>query len=576
MKFISPKSGYNLQFIICNLLFTFHTVSLAAYRSPVCARAGMAATPHPLATEASVQILDKGGNAVDAALAAAFALSVVEQYHSGLGGGEFAVVWSAKDEKAYALDARECAPAGASAEMYLDPETQNPLPDKSWRGGLAVGVPGSVAGRVELHRRFGKLPFKEILQPAVKLARAGFPLDRYYADRLNGQRDRFANDSNIVRVFFRRNRPLEPGEILVQTALASTLEQIALDAGQAFYRGKQAAHIVAAVNKSGGIITKQDLTDYKTIWREPVKFTYRGIEGWSMPPPSSGGVCIALALNILEGYPLNYIENYSSEYYHLLASTFERVFIDRAEWLADPDFVPQPIGGMTSKLYADSLRKGIDKQFHIPPKSAGDPWLYEPINTSHISVIDHAGNMCAITTSVNTAFGSLVFVPELGIFLNNTMDDFATAPSAANQFDLASGEVNGITSGKRPLSSMSPTVLLKDGRPFLCLGSVGGPRIITSVVQMIVNIVDFGVDIQAAIDAPRLHCQWKPDALYVESAISPDIISNLILRKWNVVKEKTWSLSQGVMFDTEKSLFYGASDARGVGTAGGSAMIDSR
>ncbi len=551
------------------ILILLSSYSLAAYHYPEVAHNGMVASPHPLATEIATQILQDGGNAIDAALAAAFALSVVEQYHSGIGGGEFAVIWWAKTKQAFSLDARECAPNGLSLNLFIDSLTGKPFPFKSKRGGLSVGIPGSVAGRIELHRKFGTISLKDIIQPSIKLARNGFALDRYYADRLKDNQDRFSNDSNIVKVFFHNNKPLESGEVLIQPSLAATLEQIAKDNGKSFYHGEQARYIVNAVNKSGGVFSLQDMANYKVIWREPVKFNYRNIEGYSMPPPSSGGVCIALILNMLEGLPLSYIENYSSEYYHTLASVFEKAYIERAKWLADPDFVPQPVNGLISKPYADSLRKSINRHFHLPTKDAGDPWIYESVNTSHISVIDHEGNMCAITTSINSGFGSLIYVPELGIFLNNTLDDFTISSLQSNQYDFVQGEVNCVEPGKRPLSSMSPTVILKDGKPYLCVGSVGGPRIITSVVQIIVNIVDYNMDIQSAIDAPRIHYQWKPDTIFVEAEISPDITTNLRTKNWNIVKGKTWSLSQGVMFDASKGIFFGASDARGIGTAKG-------
>ena len=540
----------------------------AAYRAPVWSRSGMAATPHPEATAAAAQMLSKGGNAVDAALAAAFVLAVVEPYHSGLGGGEFAVVWLAADRRAAALDARECAPAAATSDMFLDRTTGKPNENKSSRGGLAVAVPGSVAGRVELHRAYGRLPWEELLAPAITLARDGFTVDRYLAEKVRSLRDPLA-ESGAAVVFMKHSVPVQCGEILTQPALTATLERIAGDRGQSFQGGADAQAIVRACRKTGGILATDDLAHYRPVWREPVSFTYRGCEIIAMPPPSSGGVCLAEILNIMEGFPLDYLEPDGAEFYHLLASAFEAAFADRAAWLGDPDYVPQPGAGLTSKLYAASLCKRIDRQRRLPVASAGDPWQYEnESHTSHISVIDREGNMCALTTSVNTVFGALVFVPELGIFLNSTMDDFAIAPKDPNEWGLVGGDANRIAPGKRPLSSMSPTVIVRDGKPWLCLGSVGGPRIISSVARMIVNIVDFKMDVQAALDAPRVHQQWRPDKLFLEKEVPPEVVRELVMKGWEVEPGGNWSLSQAVEYRSESGEFFGASDARGVGAAG--------
>jgi gamma-glutamyltranspeptidase/glutathione hydrolase len=549
------------------LLLAGAITGLSAYRAPVWSRSGMAATPHPVATDAAVEILKAGGNAVDAALAAAFALSVVEPYHSGLGGGEFAVIWKVADGQAAALDARECAPAAATSDMFLDKTTGKADENESWRGGLAVGVPGSVAGRVELHRTYGRLPLSDVVAPAVRLARDGFIIDRYLADRIQGSRDALA-ESGAGVVFMPHGTPLQRGDVLVQPALAAALERIANDRGASFHTGADGQAIVRDCRKAGGILTVDDLAHYRAVWREPVRFSYRGLDVISMPPPSSGGVCLAEILNILEGFPLSYLEPGGSEAYHLLASSFEAAFADRAAWLGDPDFVPQPISGMTSRKYAAKLREPINRQIHNPVASAGEPWPFEnDANTSHISVIDRNGNMCALTTSVNTAFGSLVYVPELGIFLNSTMDDFAKGPKDPNEWGLVGGDANRIAPGKRPLSSMCPTIILKNGKSYLCIGSVGGPRIISSVVQIIVNVVDFKMDVQAAIDAPRIHYQWRPDKLYCEKEIPPEVVRELTVKRWDVEHGGNWSLSQGVEFNAETGCFYGASDARGVGTA---------
>lgn len=562
MKF---QSSY-LSIIL--LLFVCFSTSQSAYRHPSWSKSGMAATPHQEATNAAVTVLEHGGNAVDAAVAAAFALSVVEQYHSGLGGGEFALVRMVQDGKVFALDTRESAPSNAHSEMYIGPTTGEKITDSSYRGGLAVGVPGSVAGRAALIQKFGNLSLSEIVQPSVKLAKDGFVVDRFLATRIKGHQDRLA-DGNGSDVFLKDGQPYLRGELLKQPALAKALIKIGKDSGASFYKGDQADAIVKACREAGGIMIKDDLVNYKIVWRDPIEFEYRGHRIYSMPPPSSGGVCLAQIMNILEGFPLNYLEQGSAESYHLIASAFELSFADRAYWLGDPDFTPQPTAGMSSPGYADELRKNINRHNRNPVEDNGDPWKFDfDTNTSHLSVIDRDGNMCSITTSVNTSFGSHVFVPELGIFLNSTMDDFVTSPTEANNYDLIGSEVNRVAPLKRPLSSMSPTLVTKNDKPYMTLGSVGGPRIISSVAQMLINVIDYDLDIQAAMDAPRIHMQWRPDKLYIEKEITPEVIDKLKKRGWIVDQQSHWSLSQSVMYDSATGEFFGASDARGVGSAG--------
>ena len=553
------------------LLAVFTSQGFAAYRSPVWSKAdqGMVATPHTAATEAAIEILAMGGNAVDAVVAASFALAVVEPYHSGLGGGEFTLVRMKSDGKVIACDARESAPLASTPDMYIEPETGKVFENKSWQGGLAVGVPGSVKGRVELVRKYGRLPLKKIMAPAIRLARKGFLLDESLSSKLKSSTDRFAEDQWISKVFLPGGKVSGRGETLVQTALSECLSEIADDGGKSFYNGEMAAQISRACIEAGGILTVEDLIEYKLVWREPIRFTYRDYEVYSMPPPSSGGVGLAEILNILEEYPMKYLSPGCAEAYHLIASAFELAFADRAKWLGDPEFTPLPVDGLISKEYAGVLRKGIDRFHRQPVGEAGDPWIYDSEgNTSHLSAIDSHGNMCSMTTSVNSSFGSQVYVPELGFFLNSTMDDFSIAPREPNKFDLIGSDINSIAPGKRPLSSMSPTLVLKTGKPCMSIGSVGGPRIITSVAQILINVIDFGMDIQAAIDAPRIHTQWKPDKLYIEPEVTPEIINELRSRGWITDQTGRWSLSQGVTTDLETGEFFGASDARGVGSAG--------
>jgi len=539
-----------------------------AFPAPACSREGMAATPHWAATDAAVEILRKGGNSVDAAIAASFVLAVVEPYHSSLGGGEFALVYDPASQKTNALDAREYAPSQLTASMFLDSTTGEPHPTRSWLGGLAVGVPGSVAGRAELHRKYGKLLWRDVVLPAIVIARNGVVVDRIFAARIAGSHDAFAENPALVSIFFKDGKPLERGQLLKQPVLAGCLNQIAEDRGTSFYHGEQAEAIARSISGSGGVLTTQDLANYRFVWREPIRFSYRGYEIYSMPPPSSGGLCLAEIFNILEPYPLTYLGKGSTESLHLISSAFEYAFADRARWLADPDFVPQPVKGMTSRKYAETLRANIKRDSRSPVDGEGDPWQHSDGNTSHISVIDKTNGMCSITTSVNGAFGSMVFVPELGIFLNNTMDDFAITASSNNKFDLTQGEVNLVEPGKRPLSSMSPTLIFKEGKSFASIGSVGGPRIITSVAQIVINLIDFNMDIQGAIDSPRIHMQWKPDLLYLEEDFSPEVNRALMQLGWTTKVERRWSISQGIIVDPVTNTYFGGADSRGVGSAG--------
>jgi len=529
----------------------------------------MVATPHSAATDAAIEILNMGGNAIDAIVAASFALTVVEPYHSGIGGGEFTLIRMESDSKVYVCDARESAPAASTPDMYINPDTGKRYKDRSWRGGLAVGVPGSVKGKIELINKFGNLSLKKILAPAIRLAKEGFLVDKSLSSRLKSNTDRFAENKDLAEVFLPGGRAPNRGDILVQRKLSKCLAEIARDEGRSFYNGKMADQISLTCRKEGGIITPEDMAEYKVVWREPIRFSYRDYTVYSMPPPSSGGVCLAQIFNILDGFPMDYMSPGSAETYHLIASAFEAAFADRAKWLGDPDFNPIPVEGLTSRAYAEELRKEIDRFHREPVKDAGDPWIHDSdSNTSHLSAIDSQGNMCSMTTSVNSSFGSQVYVSELGFFLNSTMDDFSTAPREPNKFDLIGSDVNAIAPGKRPLSSMSPTLVLKGDKPYMSIGSVGGPRIITSVAQILINVMDFGMDIQEAIDAPRIHMQWKPDKLYLEKEITSEVISEIRNRGWTVNQSGHWSLSQGVMIDIETGEFFGASDARGVGSAG--------
>lgn len=546
------------------LILTFNSI-YAAYRAPACSRDGMAATPHPLATEAAVAVLKAGGNAVDAAVAAAFVLAVTTPYHSGIGGGEFAIVRTVEG-LITTLDARECAPAKLTASLFIDPKSSEPIKGKSETGGLAAGVPGSVLGRVELVRRFGKLPLKSDVAGAIRLAEGGFAVDWYLANQLksNVKEMREANATPFLKD---DTLCLSRGDWILQPALARTLTTIANDNGESFYHGEMAVGIARSDVETGGVMTSSDLAGYRVIEREPIHFSYRDFDIYSMAPPSSGGLCLAEILQTLEPISLKDLQYGSPKSIHLEASAFERAFADRAQFIGDPAFTPIPLG-MASKKYAQQQCNTIDLNKRTTVSTPTSFPNSKSSHTSHLSVIDKDGMMCSITTSVNGGFGSFVWISEYGFFLNNTMDDFTISTKTENQFKLKQGEVNRVEPGKRPLSSMSPTLVLKGGKPYLALGSVGGPRIITSVAQMLVNIIDYRMDVQGAIDAPRIHMQWQPDALYMEQEMSPLVRASLEGIGWKVEAGGHWSLSQAVMLD-EDGLFYGGADSRGIGSAAG-------
>jgi gamma-glutamyltranspeptidase/glutathione hydrolase len=477
----------------------------------VIAPHAMIASNSRLASEAGVEILERGGNAVDAAVATGFALAVTYPAAGNLGGGGFMVIRMA-DGRVAALDYRETAPLAASRDMYLD--ARGALTDKSVVGPLASGVPGSVAGLVEALRRYGTLPLADVMAPAIRLASEGFIVDSALSRSLSEARDLITRFDGKA-VFFPNGEPLAPGTRLVQPALARTLRLIAEQGAAAFYSGEVADSIVAQMQRDGGIITKADLAAYRPIWREPIRATYRGDTIIAMPPSSSGGISTVETLNILETYPA--LPPFgSARYVHLLAEAFRRAFIDRNTLLGDPAFVEVPLERLTSKTYAASLRATIeeDRASPSPTFTAGRG---EGSHTTHYSVVDRFGNAVSTTTTINSLYGSGVYVRGAGFFLNNEMDDFAAQPGKPNQFGLVQGEANAIAPGKRMLSAMSPTIVVDTtGQPLLVVGAAGGPRIITTTTQIILNVLEHGMSIGDAMAAPRVHEQAWPDRLFYE------------------------------------------------------------
>ena len=545
----------------------------------VRARHVMVASVHPQASGAGAEIMRQGGNAVDAAVATGFALAVVHPSAGNLGGGGFMLYRTVKGEVHF-LDFREKAPAAASRDMYLD--KQGNVSDQSRFGYRAPGVPGTVAGLVEAERRWGKLGLAKVMEPAIRLAREGVAVTEYEAGLMHDAD--LARDPESKRIFQRDGRFYEQGEILKQPELAATLERIQRNPEE-FYRGAMATQIAKAIQQGGGLITAADLADYKAVERTPLHGTYRGYDIYSAPPPSSGGVALLETLNILEGFDLHAARRNSALHLHLVAEAYRRAFFDRATFLGDPDFVQVPVAQLTDKKYAALWRASIDPahasesaKLERPSMAQLDqsaalhaPYVGpEKPDTTHYSVVDEAGDAVSVTTTLNDSFGSRTTLPGLGFLLNDEMDDFAAKPGAPNMFGLVQGEANAIAPGKRPLSSMTPTMVAKDGRLLLVLGSPGGPTITTTVANVLINTVDFGEDIQRAVNAPRFHHQWMPDELRVEGwQLSPDTMDLLEKMGHKIKRTKSWGDGECIAIDWTTGDRLGASDARNGGVAVG-------
>jgi gamma-glutamyltranspeptidase/glutathione hydrolase len=494
----------------------------AASERPVAAEKGMVVTAQHLATEVGVDILKRGGNAIDAAVAVGYALAVVYPAAGNLGGGGFMTVQFADGRKTF-LDFREKAPRAARRDMFLDKDG-NVIKGSTTTGWLAVGVPGTVSGLEYAREKYGTMSRAALVDPAIGLAEDGFTLEQGDVDMLASAMEDLKKFPATAEIFLNKGQPFATGEKLVQSELADTLRLIRGRGVNGFYRGKTAAAIVKASQAGGGIITSEDLESYRVRELPPLECDYRGYHVLSPPPPGSGGVAICEMLNILEGYPLRQLGSGSAEALHDEIEAMRHAFADRNSLLGDPDFVKNPVKELINKSYAARLRD------EIKPDKAGvsseiRPGVapHEGNNTTHFSIIDNAGNAVSLTYTLNDWFGAKVVASGTGVLMNDEMDDFAPNPGAANADGAIQGDANAIAPGKTPLSSMSPTILSKDGKPVLVLGTPGGARIITTVLQTIVNLVDFGMDIQEAVDAPRIHHQWMPDVTKTEPyALSPD------------------------------------------------------
>lgn len=521
--------------------------AFAASLPPVSGPRGMVVTDQALASEVGAAMLRAGGNAVDAAVAVGYAQAVVNPCCGNLGGGGFMTLRLANGETAF-IDFREAAPKAATATMYQDAKG-NLVPRTSLDGWKAAGVPGTVAGLDAVLAKWGTKTRAEVMAPAIKLAEDGFVLVPGDVEILSSGTKAFQADSGIAAIFLKDGKALSAGDTLKQPDLAKTLKAIADKGPDAFYRSDMTDRIVAASTAGGGIFTRADFEDYKVRFLKPVTCSYRGLDIVSAAPPSSGGIALCEILNILEGYPVGYLGWNSADMVALLTEASRHAFLDRNSALGDPDFVKNPVERLTSKAYAAKIRAVINRDRATPSaelKPGTAP--HEGTETTHFSVVDKAGNAVAVTYSLNSYFGSKVMAPGTGVFLNNTMDDFTTKPGAANLFGLVQGAANAIAPGKRPLSSMTPTIVVKGDKPFLVLGSPGGSRIITAVAQTILNTVDFGMSIQEAVNAPRLHHQWQPDTVYAEPyALSADTVRLLAGRGYSVTVQRPWSAVEAIM-----------------------------
>ena len=549
--------------IINNLFLTLVLIfipsqSIASYAQSDISSDGVVVTQHYLATEIGENILTQGGNAYDAAIAVGFALAVVLPRAGNIGGGGFMVIYDEDSNDTYAIDYREKAPAASFRDMYLDENGEFDIL-KSTFGYNAIGVPGTVHGFWNVHQRFGSLPWADLIQPAIILAERGFVMSDYMAQTLNNYSEKMSYYDETRNIFL-RNYPNLKDSRLIQNDLAKTLKRIQKDGLNGFYSGETASLIASDMRENGGLITEQDLIDYRSVWRDPIKGTYRGKTIVTMPPPSSGGIHLIQMLNILENFDLGSYKHNSYQYVSLLSETMKYAYADRSEYLGDPDFFEVPISKITAKEYAKKISASI-RDLGVLASSKINPGMYinpESNETTHFSIADKFGNVISNTYTINSAFGSGVTIKGTGILMNNEMDDFSGQPGVPNQFGLLGGVANEIEPAKRPLSSMTPTIVFDNDEPFLAIGSPGGSRIITAVLQIILNVIDFEQSLEEATDSKRVHHQWYPDDIDIEETYNQ--INELMDLGYKIDIIDTATCTQSIMIDDGE--FIGVSDLR--------------
>ena len=555
------------------LIFLLGTFVVPAFaREPIHGRSGMVVTQQPLATDVGVAVLKSGGNAVDAAVAIGFALAVVHPYAGNLGGGGFMLIRLA-DGRSTFIDFREKAPAKATHDMYLDVQG-NPTKDSIY-GWRASGVPGTVRGLELAHDKYGHQPWAELLQPAMDLATNGFPVSYWQVDSWKHYEKSLSSSPESRRIFLKDGAFYQWHETFRQPELARTLQRISAQGAKDFYEGETAHLLADAMAKNGGLITLDDLRNYQAVERKPLEGDYKGYHIITSPPPSSGGVGILQMLAMLNGTGYEKFGPGSAGEYHYLAEVMRRYYADRNAYLGDPDFVKNPIAQLLDPAYIAKRRATIQPD-RATPTSEVSPGLggsvtatSEGTNTTHYSIVDSQGNAVAVTYTLNNGYGSGITVPGAGFLLNDEMDDFASKPGTPNMLGLVQGETNAIAPNKRPLSSMVPTIVTKDGKPFLVLGAPGGSTIITAVLQVMLNVMDFGMNVQDAIDFPRVHHQWKPDRLDIERGISPDTIALLKKMGYDIQDARPVVLARVEAVEVKDGWLLGGHDGRGTGSAEG-------
>lgn len=559
---------FQVFFLIIGL---FVNQQLAQSQDPIFAENGMVVSTSKQASEIGIRILKEGGNAIDAACAVGFALAVTSSSNGNIGGGGFMVTYLA-DGTVFTLDYREKAPAAAYRDMFLD-DNGNVIKDMSLKTRASSGVPGSVDGLLKAWSKYGSgnISLRELLYPSISLAERGFKLSVYEAQTLNTFKELFSNNEAAAKIFIRSdNRDWKSGDRLVQKDLGKTLKRIARYGRNGFYSGITADLIISEMDKGAGYITYEDLRQYESKFREPVAGTFNQYEIISMGPPSSGGTILIEMLNMLELFPLNDFIWNSSNYIHLLTEVQRRAYADRAEHLGDADFWNSPTNMLLKKSYAKNRIKDFSPKKASPSKQIlpGDPYAFESSETTHYSIIDKYGNAVSVTTTINLAYGSGIVVDGAGFFLNNEMDDFSSKPGVPNSFGLVGNEANSIEPGKRPLSSMTPTIVLKNKKPFLILGSPGGSRIITSVLQALLNITIHNMSLKEAVSLPRVHSQWLPDAVYFEENSLNDDVKELLIDNGHTILPFSYIGNVNAILINENG-YTGYGDPRGENTAKG-------
>lgn len=548
-----------LCFLLINSVFAARTQAL----QPAVAKHGMVVSEQHLASQVGTAILMAGGNAVDAAVAVGYALAVVNPCCGNIGGGGFMTLHLAKGKDVF-INFRERAPLAAKSDMFLDKEG-HVVPDDSIKGYLAVGVPGTVLGLETALKKYGTMTRQQVIAPAIVLAEKGFTLTAGDVKLLSMYTDSFKSQSNVAEIYLRPNKtPYKVGDRLVQKNLANTLKLISQKGPAVFYKGQIAEAIVHASESHGGILSMKDFSSYTVEELTPIHCTYRGYTLISSPPPSSGGTTLCEILNILENYPLKSMGYHSARSVHYIVEAMRYAYFDRNNQLGDPDFVKNPVDHLISKDYADQIQQRIlDVKATPSSELSAEPAASERVNTTHYSVVDKYGNAVSVTYTLNGFFGAQVIAGKTGFFLNDEMDDFTTKQGEPNQFGLVQGEKNKIEPGKRPLSSMTPTIIMKNNKVIMIVGSPGGPRIITATLLTILNVLEYGLNIQAAVDAARFHHQWMPDIIDME----PHVFSTTTIKKltgmgYHFNEGDTWGAVEAIYIDPKTKLIYGGSDKR--------------